>query len=44
MTGTGSAVFGIFPDDAAAGRAAAQLREHCHTCVTARPVGVLMEE
>ena len=38
MSGTGSAVFGIFPDAAASERAAAALRERWHECHAAVPV------
>ena len=39
MTGTGSAVFGIFADGAAAERAADALKAHYRECFAARPVG-----
>ena len=38
MSGTGSAVFGVFPDTEAAGRAAAALRERWRECHAAAPV------
>lgn len=38
MTGTGSAVFGIFTDEAAAERACAELTREYHFCCTAKPV------
>lgn len=41
MTGTGSAVFGIFDDLAAAKTAAVQLGEHYRECFAAQPVGEL---
>ena len=42
MTGTGSAVFGIFPDLTAAEKAAAELGKNYRECFAARPVGKLM--
>ena len=41
MTGTGSAVFGIFDTPAAAETAAEQLREHYRECFAAQPVDTL---
>ena len=41
MTGTGSAVFGIFPDEASACAAADTLRREYKFCCAARPVGRL---
>ena len=38
MTGTGSAVFGLFPDPEAARRAAEKLGKSCRECFAARPV------
>ena len=38
MTGTGSAVFGIFSDEAAAENARAALEQEYHFCCTAKPV------
>ena len=43
MTGTGSAVFGVFPSPAAAKPAAAALREACRSVFTAVPTEKLME-
>ena len=42
MTGTGSAVFGIFADDAAAEAACQALREEYKFVCTAKPVGRLL--
>lgn len=39
MSGTGSALFGIFPDEAAAEIAAGRMREHCAEVFCAVPVG-----
>lgn len=39
MTGTGSAVFGIFPDEAEAGRACRALKDRVGFCCVAVPVG-----
>lgn len=41
MTGTGSAVFGIFSDDNAAQQCAADLRSEHRFCRVAQPVGLL---
>ena len=41
MTGTGSAVFGVFPDDVAARAAAAALGAQYRECFTAGPAGLL---
>lgn len=41
MTGTGSAVFGLFPDGAAAAAAAEELRPRWRDCFTAAPVRAL---
>ena len=41
MTGTGSAVFGIFGDPAAAETAAVQLGAHYRECFAAQPVDTL---
>ena len=38
MSGTGSAVFGVFPDLPAAERAAAELKQRWRDCFAARPV------
>ena len=42
MTGTGSAVFGIFPDLSAAEKAAAELGKSYRECFAAQPVGKLL--
>ena len=42
MTGTGSAVFGIFPDDASAAAVETALGAQYRECFTARPVGKIM--
>jgi len=42
MTGTGSAVFGLFSDQAAAQKAAAALGAHYRECFAAQPVGKLL--
>jgi 4-diphosphocytidyl-2-C-methyl-D-erythritol kinase len=43
MTGTGSAVFGVFDDAAAAEAACAALRREVKFCCTARPAAKLLE-
>lgn len=42
MTGTGSAVFGMFPDAASADEAAEKLSERWKTCVSVRPMSLAL--
>ena len=42
MSGTGSAVFGLFDDDGTAQRAAEALSQLCPSCFLARTVGKLV--
>lgn len=44
MTGTGSAVFGVFRDAAAAGKACETLKKEYRFCCTAEAVGALMAD
>lgn len=44
MTGTGSAVFGIYSEEAAAGSAAAELKQEYQFACVAEPVGRLMSD
>jgi 4-diphosphocytidyl-2-C-methyl-D-erythritol kinase len=43
MTGTGSALFGIFENEAAAESACSQLKKECPECWVAKPVGKILD-